>query len=134
MAIAQSTNISVTITRPFEDVYAFLADLKNFPEWASGLGKLRRQVGAHEWIADSLAGPEVRIRLTPKNDFGIADHYVSPEEGDEIYIPLRAIRNGDGTDVLFTLFKLEGMSDKQFAGDQAHVKKDLEALKKLLES
>ena len=133
MATAPSKVLNVTITRPFEDVYPFLASLENFQQWASGLGALRRQIATNEWLADTLAGEPVRIRLVPRNDYGIADHYIIPEEGEEIYIPMRAIRNGSGTDVIFTLFKND-MSDEQFFADERHVLKDLMALKKLLES
>ena len=134
MGTFPSKILSITITRPFEDVYAFLADLKNFPDWASGLGKLRRRMGANEWLADTLSGVEARIRLVPKNDYGIVDHYVTPEDAEEIYIPMRVVRNGDGADVVFTLFKQEEMSDEQFANDEKHVQKDLNSLKKLLEA
>ena len=134
MATAQTKILNVTITRPFEDVYAFLADLQNFPTWASGLGTMRRQVGANEWLADSLAGEPVRIKLAPLNDYGIVDHYVMPDDGDEIYVPMRVVRNGDGSEVIFTLFRAEDMSDAQFSADEKHVRKDLDALKKLLES
>lgn len=111
----------------------FLAELENFPQWASGLGRLRRKTGANAWLAEALDGSEVIIRIAPKNDFGIVDHYVVPEEGDEIYMPMRVIRNLDGSEIVFTLFQTENMSDKQFADDRAQIEKDLQALKKLLE-
>jgi hypothetical protein len=134
MALAPSKVLTVSITRPFEDVYAFLADFKNFPLWASGIGKIRRQMGSNEWLVDTLDGVPARIRLVPKNDFGVVDHYVLPDDMEEIYVPMRAVRNGDGTDVAFTLFQGEDMSDAQFAKDEKHVRKDLDALKKHLES
>ena len=134
MGTAQTKILSVTVTRPYEDVYAFLADLKNYPLWASGLGKLRRRMGANEWLIETLDGGTAQLRLTPANDFGICDHYVAPEDADEIYIPMRVIRNGEGADVIFTLFQGEGMTDAQFKKDEAHVRKDLDALKAHLEA
>lgn len=134
MGTAQTKLLSVTITRPYQDVYAFLADLKNYPLWASGLGKLRRRMGANEWLAETPDGGTAQIRLTPPNDFGIVDHYVAPEDADEIYIPMRVIRNGDGAEVIFTLFQAEGMTAAQFKKDEAHVRKDLDALKAHLEA
>ena len=61
------------------------------------------------------------------------DHYVRPARGDEIYVPVRVIANGSGTEVLFTLFRLPGMSDAQFAQDAALVERDLKTLKELME-
>jgi len=43
------------------------------------------------------------------------------------------VPNGDGCEVMFTLLKLPGMTDEQFAADAAHVLKDLSTLKSLME-
>jgi hypothetical protein len=51
----------------------------------------------------------------------------------EIYIPLRLVANGEGTEVVFLLFRQPGMSDEDFFADAAMVTKDLKALKRLLE-
>jgi len=50
-----------------------------------------------------------------------------------IHEPMRAISNGDATDVVFTLFRQPGITDEQFAADAAWVERDLAALKNLLE-
>ncbi len=135
METAQAINISVTITRPFEDVYAFVAELQNFPIWAAGVGKLRRKTAAHEWLVETLSGQSARLRMTPKNNFGVADHFVFPEDSDEeIYVPLRVLRNLEGSEVVFTLFRMPGMDDAQFKADETLVRKDLDALKKHLEA
>lgn len=133
METADSINLGVTIARPFGDVYAFLAELENLPQWATGIGRLRRKNGVNAWLAEAPDGSAVTIKMTPKNDFGIVDHHVIPEEGDEIYVPMRVVRNLDGSEVIFTLFRGEDMTDDKFAKDRKTVEKDLKALKKLLE-
>lgn len=40
---------------------------------------------------------------------------------------------GEGSEVLFTLFQLPGMSDEQFAKDAAMVEADLRMLKTVME-
>ena len=52
----------------------------------------------------------------------------------QIYIPMRVISNGIGSEVLFTLFRLSDTSDEKFAEDAEWVKRDLNALKSLLEA
>jgi len=37
--------------------------------------------------------------------------------GAEIYTPMRIVENGEGAEVLFTLFRQPGMSDEKFAAD-----------------
>jgi hypothetical protein len=46
---------------------------------------------------------------------------------------MRVVANGDGAEVVFTLFQREGMSDDETARDAAMVARDLKALKLLLE-
>ena len=128
----QSRNLSVQIRRNPRDVYNFTSVPENFPRWASGLGKsLKRKNG--EWIAETPQGP-IKVRFTERNEFGILDHYVIPESGVEIYIPMRVIPNGSGSELIFTLFRLSDVSDEKFAADAEWVMRDLTALKNLLEA
>jgi hypothetical protein len=127
---SETRTISLSIQRDWREVYAFAAAPENFRHWASGLGSLRREAG--QWIADTPDGP-LRVRFTPPNDFGILDHHVIPASGDEIYIALRVIANGAGSEIVFTLFRQPGMSDERFAADADWVRRDLETLKRLLE-
>jgi len=104
---------------------------ENFPRWASGLARSLKKANG-EWIGDTPAGP-VKIRFTARNDFGILDHHVAVSDGGEIYVPMRVIANGTGSEVMFTLFRLPDMSDEAFGRDAEWVARDLNALKALLE-
>ncbi len=136
----ESRTLSVRIERPLAEVYRFTADPRNFSRWAAGLGTLTVQAG-DTWQAETPQG-RVRVRVSAPNSYGILDHYVMPEAepeagsgaGSEIYIPMRVIANGAGTELLFTLFRLHGWSDAQFAADATMVERDLHALKALLEA
>lgn len=128
----ESHTLSMRIERPWQTVYQFLAAPENFPRWASGLGQSFKRVKG-EWTAQGPEGP-ISIRFTRMNEFGIVDHYVTVAPGVEIYIPMRVIVNGRGSEVQFTLFHLAAMSDDKFAEDIAWVERDLLALKTLLES
>jgi hypothetical protein len=46
---------------------------------------------------------------------------------------MRVVPNGEGSEFIFTLIRQPGVSDGQFAKDQAAVEKDLKTLKGLLE-
>jgi len=131
-ATFESRTISIRINRPADRVYDFMSASENLPKWASGLGKSLTETDG-EWIAETLQGP-MKVRFTERNSFGVLDHYVIPEPGLEIYIPMRVISNGAGSEVLLTLFHLPEMSDEKFAEDAEWVKRDLDALKNLLEA
>jgi hypothetical protein len=129
---SQAHIVSVHIARDWRDVYAFASPPQAFPLWASGLGKPLGHEGAL-WSFESSDGP-VTVRFSAANDYGVLDHYVLLPDGNEIYIPLRVIANGNGSDVQFTLFRLPGMTDEKFAADAQWVERDLNALKALLEA
>lgn len=130
--IFASHTAHISINRPLDQVYAFLARPENFPQWASGLGASIRQAG-DVWIAQTPEGA-VTVRFTAANAFGVLDHDVVLPNGESVHIPMRAIANGDGCEILFTLFRLPPMSDQKFAADIAWVERDLQALKALLEA
>jgi len=46
---------------------------------------------------------------------------------------MRVVANGEGSEFVLTLIRQPGMSEKQFAKDQAAVENDLKTLKDLLE-
>ncbi|WP_208024602.1 hypothetical protein [Amycolatopsis pithecellobii] len=108
--------ISISIDRPYAEVYRFLAEPDNFSRWASGM--------------DATA----ELTTTPPNEFGVLDHTVHLPDGQNVYVPMRTVHNGAGTEVLFTVFRLPDMDDAAFAADAEAVLKDLRVLKGLLES
>jgi hypothetical protein len=128
----QSRNLSVSINRDAGDVYNFISVPENFRLWASGLGKALKKVNG-EWVAETPEGP-VKVRFSERNELGVLDHWVSPKPGLQIYIPMRVIPNGSGSELIFTLFRLPDMSDEKFAADAEWVMRDLSSLKNLLES
>ncbi len=124
--------IHASIARPWSEVYDFAARPENMPLWASGLASGLRRDG-EDWIADGGPVGNVRVRFAPKNDFGVIDHRVTMENGLVVENALRVVPNGDGAEVMFTLLRLPGMDDAAFEADAAHVARDLEMLKTLLE-
>lgn len=127
----ESRTISVSINRNWNEVYEAIWRPEDFPKWASGLSKSSLTKDGDAWIAE---GPEgaIRISFSDHNAFGVMDHCVTLDNGTEIYVPLRVIRNGDGAEVLLTLFRQPGMTDAQFSADAEWVARDLLALKALV--
>lgn len=70
----------------------------------------------------------------PANAFGVLDHDVTLPSGEVFHNPMRVLRDGDGCEVVFTLRRQSGLSDEEFARDEAAVAADLATLKRLLEA
>jgi hypothetical protein len=64
----------------------------------------------------------------------VLDHHVRVSPELEVYSPIRVIANGRGSEVLFTVFRLDGVSDEDFARDVKTVEADLRKLKEVLEA
>ncbi len=130
----ESRTLSISIDRNWREVYDAVWRPQDFPKWASGLSTspLEPDEGGW-WRTQGPAGP-IRIRFTDHNAFGVMDHHVDPGSNAEIYVPLRIVANGEGAEVLFTLFRQPGMSDEIFATDADWIARDLAALKAVVMS
>src|SRR5882724_7166277 len=51
----------------------------------------------------------------------------------DLYIPMRVLSNASGFELVFTLFRLPGMTDEKFSADAEWVMRDLAAAKRVLE-
>ncbi|EKD93797.1 MAG: hypothetical protein ACD_28C00060G0005 [uncultured bacterium] len=126
-----SQQISVSIDRTPEEVYAFASNPENLPSWATGLSGSIAKMNA-EWMADSPIG-KIKIKLVEKNNFGVLDHDVTLPSGEKFYNPMRVFRNDKGCEVVFTLYRQPGTSDEAFSDDAKTIQRDLKKLKTLLE-
>lgn len=127
----KSRHISVSIDRSAERVYKFASNPENLSEWAAGLSDSIENVDG-EWIAESPLG-RVKVAFAEKNNIGVLDHWVTLPSGEKVYNPMRVFPNSKGSEVIFTLFKRQGMSEQAFAEDAKAVKRDLKKLKAILE-
>lgn len=128
----ESRHLAVRIDCPPEAAYAFASDPARLPEWAPGLGTAVERVG-DAWFVDSPMG-RVGLVFAPANAFGVLDHDVTLPSGEVFHNPMRVLRDGDGCEVVFTLRRQSGLSDEEFARDEAAVAADLATLKRLLEA
>jgi len=127
--IYPTTHISVQISREPAVVYAYVADLNNLPRWAATFCRSIRREG-EQWVMETSLGM-MAIRLAPENSFGVLDHYLTPPGGETLSVPMRVVANGSGSEVIFTLFRLPGVREEEYAADAALVRKDLDSLKGL---
>ena len=124
--------VSQSLALPADRVYDFARRMQNLPLWASGLAKGIAQRGG-EWFAESPMG-EVKVEMAPANAFGVLDHVVTLPDGTRAHNAFRVTPDGDAASVLsFVVLRAPGADDAAFEADVAHVKRDLAALRALLE-
>ncbi|HLU61767.1 MAG TPA: SRPBCC family protein [Gammaproteobacteria bacterium] len=125
-------HLSVSIACPPQRVYEYAADPANLAHWASGVGASIHQEDGR-WLVDVPDGTQAEIRFTPRNSHGILDHEVILADGSVVPVPMRVVANGKGAEIIFTLFRLPGMSEAEVERDLATIREDLGRLKRILE-
>jgi len=131
VTVLETLIVSTSIERSQQEVYDFVVDPENLPLWAPGFAQGVSE-GAEGWMVTTSDGP-VRIAFVERNEFGVADHYVTARSGEQFSNRMRVVPNGDGAEVTFTLFKAPDTSAEQFAEDARLVQQDLHNLKLILE-
>lgn len=124
-------HISQSIERDPGEVAAFAGDPQNLPRWAAGLSAGIRRAG-DRWVTDSPMGV-VEVAFVGPVELGILDHEVTMPDGAVVHNPLRVLRNDQGSEVVFTLYRLPGVSDGDFARDAELVAADLVRLRDVME-
>ena len=127
----KSKTLTIFINCNPKKVYEFVSNLENLPKWAKTFCQSVEQ-SKGEWMIETPQGT-VKIKIAPKNEFGILDHTVIPAPGVEVFVPMRVVPNGSGSEVIFTLFQQPDMSDENFSKDQGMVEQDLATLKQVIE-
>jgi hypothetical protein len=112
-------------------VYDFVSNLENLPRWASStFPSIKEENG--EWVVDTPHGQN-KVMLAERNNFGILDHHVRLTSGVEVYVPMRVVKNSNGSEVMLTVFQTPEMTDEGYAKDIETVEKDLNHLKTIIE-
>ncbi|MEU6429448.1 SRPBCC family protein [Microbispora sp. NPDC046973] len=129
---SESRHISVWIDRHAADVYEYASNPANLPAWAPGLGSSVENVDG-QWYVETPSG-RVGLAFAKRNEYGVLDHDVTLPSGQVVHNPVRVIPDGDACEVVFTLRRLPGVNDEDFARDAGLVQADLARLKHILES
>ena len=130
----RSQTISLFIDSPYEATYRFLADPRNYGEWAAVEKQTYRPLGNGDWEGMTNIGGMRHFRFTPVNDFGVLDHAVFVPGEEPLWTPMRVMPNEEGTELAFTFYQRPGMGDEEFASAIEWITTDFLTLKALLEA
>jgi hypothetical protein len=129
---ARSTTKSVTIDRPPHEVYAFLADARNWPLWAVNNVLAIEPGGAPDWWKMTTPRGAGELRIRGDAATGLLDHdFRDPQAAWTV--PARVVPNGRGTDFLITFFQPAVLDDDEFDRQAALFDTELAMLKGILE-
>lgn len=129
--ITRSTTKTVAIDALPERVFDFLADVRNWPQWAVvNVKSIGQRLG--DWWEMLTPQGQAKIRIRANESLGILDHdFHSPEA--QWTVPARIVPCGDGSLFMITFFQPPSFTDKAFDEQTALVDKELARLKEILE-
>ncbi|HEV7274767.1 MAG TPA: SRPBCC family protein [Devosiaceae bacterium] len=127
-----SKTISLPIARPLAEVYEFLLEPRNYPRWAAALSGGLEHVEGRDWRAETPYGT-VTMRFSERNAFGVFDHSVFGEGEEPMTRRARVVPNGDGCELLYTMFKRDEQSVEAFESEVEWTATELAVLKTYLE-
>lgn len=124
-------------------VMAVAGQLDRLPEWAQGFASGVERVvvrapdgetgvAGERWIVDSTFG-RIEVEFMIDIARGILDHDVVSADGTVVRNRLRVEPRPHGSDIIFTLVRLPGMTDEQWRDDAHAVEADLQRLAALCE-
>ena len=132
-AVYKAQTINVSINCPVARVYDFLADPLNLPTWLADIGPVIQHVEGSDWVAEAPAG-RFTFRFCPRNSFGVLDFLVFREGDPLVPMPVRVVANGEGTELMMTVYERPGTSAVIHASEVQWIRADLSTLKSLLEA
>ncbi|MFJ3231236.1 SRPBCC family protein [Streptomyces sp. NPDC086787] len=130
---ARSLTKTVSIDRPVEEVFAFLADPANWSKWAVVNIKSIEPTEDPDWWAMTTPMGPARLRLRADAEHGVLDHdYL--DDTASWRVPARVVPNGDGAEFMITFHQPPTFSDQFFDDQIALVDTELSTLKSILEA
>ena len=105
--------VTTTFSAPPGEVFNYLADIDNLPEWATEFARELKLVDGRHKVVNGLGEFFFEIRADRKS--GVIDMLAGPGEDALQLFPTRVVPLGDGGSAYtFTMFQAPGQPEEQF--------------------
>jgi hypothetical protein len=122
--------VTATVSAPPDEVFAFLADIDNLPEWATGFARELKLVDGRHKVVNGLG--EFFFELHADRESGVIDMLAGPHADALQLFPTRVVPLTEGGSAFtFTMFQAPGQPDEQFEGQYQSLLREFENLESL---
>jgi Polyketide cyclase / dehydrase and lipid transport len=119
--------VTATFSAPPDEVFAYLADIENLPDWATEFARELKRVDGRYKVVNGLG--EFFFELRADRDSGVIDMLAGPREDALQLFPTRVVPLSDGGSAYtFTMFQAPGQPDEQFEGQHQSLLREFENL------
>ncbi len=120
----RNATVTAVLDAPEQEVFDYMADIRNLPEWATEFARELRRDGDDYKILNGLGEFYFAIDADPSS--GVIDMYAGPSRESMAVFPTRTVSLPDGrTAFTFTMFQAPGMSDERFESQYESLKREL---------
>ena len=121
--------VTTTLTTAPDEVFAYLGDLEQLPEWATEFARELLVVDGRHKIVNGLG--EFFFEIHADAETGVIDMLAGPDEDALICFPTRVVATPAGGSALtFTMFQVPGQPDEQFESQHDSLLREFENLER----
>ena len=125
----RSETVVATLAAPKDEVFAYLADIENLPDWATEFARELRHEGGRHTVVNGRG--EFAFAMEADSETGVIDMYAGPDEDEMGLFPTRVVElPGGGSAFAFTMFQAPGMPDEVFEEQHASLVRELDNLRR----
>jgi polyketide cyclase/dehydrase/lipid transport protein len=120
----RSETVTAVLHAPADEVFDFLADVENLPEWATEFARRLVRDGDDYKVVNGLGEFFFDVRADAST--GVIDMFAGPAKDAMALFPTRVVALPDGTSAFtFTMFQAPGMPDELFESQHASLQREL---------
>jgi hypothetical protein len=120
----RSETVTAVLRAPAREVFDFLADVENLPEWATEFARRLEREGDDYKVVNGLGEFYFDVRADPAT--GVIDMFAGPSKDQMALFPTRVVALPDGSSAFtFTMFQAPDMPDELFESQHASLQREL---------
>jgi hypothetical protein len=121
--------VTAAFSAPQDEVFAYLAEIQNLPEWATEFARELRLVDGQYKVVNGLGEFFFQLHADPAT--GVIDMLAGPDQEHLLCFPTRVVATPTGGSAFtFTMFQAPGQSDQQFESQHASLLREFENLER----
>ena len=120
----RSKTVTTVLEAPKREVFAYLADVRNLPVWATEFARELKVVNGKHKVVNGLG--EFFFELHADEGTGVIDMLTGPTEDELAVFPTRVVSIGDRRSAfIFTMFQQPDQPDDLFDGQYEALVREL---------
>jgi hypothetical protein len=125
----RSETVTITMPAPRGEVFSYLADIENLPDWATEFARELKHVDGRHKVVNNLG--EFFFEIHAHADTGIIDMYAGPSPNQLALFPTRVVELPTGESAYsFTMFQAPDMPDELFESQHQSLQRECEHIRR----